>query len=373
MNWMRYTLPLLALCLICSATLISCGGGSTQLSGNIYNFAGNTIGDYSGDGSLAISSELAYPTKVVVDGSGNVFIADANNGVIRKVTASTRKISTIAGIGSTIGFTPEGGTALDIALSGLNGLAIDASGNIYFCDAGDNVVERYDATALTISVIAGTGTAGFTGDGAAATAAELSAPTGVAVDKSGNVYIADSGNNRVRKIAVSTGIISTVAGTGNAGYSGDGAAATSATLSIPYDLAFDSSYNLYVADLGNAAVRKIAVSTGIISTVAGTGTAGYTGDGSAATSATLSGPKGLSFDSSDNLYICDLSNSVVRKVSASTGVISTIAGNGTRGYSGNGGQATKAKLFNPTGVAINSAGYIYIADSGNNVVRVIYP
>ena len=216
--------------------------------------------------------------------------------------------------------------------------------------------------------MAGNGTAGYSGDGGDATSASLNFPWGVALDGSGNLYIADRVNHRVRKVSPS-GTISTVVGNGSAGYSGDGGAATSASLNSPYGLAFDGSGNLYIADRLNQVIRKVSPS-GTISTVAGNGTAGYSGDGGDATSASLNNPWGVAVDGSGNLYIADLTNNVIRKVSPS-GTISTVAGNGTTGYSGDDGPATSASVNQPWGLAVDGSGNLYIGDAVNNRIRKV--
>ena len=213
----------------------------------------------------------------------------------------------------------------------------------------------------SISTIAGTTTSGFSGDGGAATSAQLNYPAGLAIDASGNIYFADQGNQRVRKITASTGIISTIAGTGTSGFSGDGGAATSAQINNPAAVAVDASGNIYISDQYNQRIRKITASTGNISTIAGTGTYSYTGDGGAATSATFQNPAGIEIDGSGNIYIADLFNHVVRKITASTGVISTVAGSGSAGYSGDGGSATSANLNYPTDIALDDSGHLYIS------------
>ncbi len=217
----------------------------------------------------------------------------------------------------------------------------------------------------TITTVAGTGTAGFAGDGGQATSAQLYKPWGVAVDAQGSVYVADYYNHRVRKI--SGGIITTVAGTGAAGYSGDGGQATSAQLNYPADVAVDAQGNLYISDYYNHRIRK--VSGGVITTVAGTGTKGYSGDGGQATSAQLNYPEGIAVNAQGNLYVADTENNRVRKVS--NGVITTVAGTGTKGYSGDGGQATSAQLYDPTDVAVDGQGNLYIADGDNYRVRKV--
>jgi trimeric autotransporter adhesin len=219
--------------------------------------------------------------------------------------------------------------------------------------------------------VAGNGTQGYSGDGGPATSAELSAPSGVAVDTAGNIYIADLENFRVRKVTASTGKISTVAGNGTQGYSGDGGPATSAELFYSWGVAVDTAGNNYLADIVLNRIRKVTASTGIISTVAGNGTYGFSGDGGPATSAQIYDPYGVAVDIAGNFYIADVGNLRIRKVTASTGKISTVAGNGTAGYSGDGGPATSAELYQSQGVAVDTAGNIYIADTVNNRIRAV--
>ncbi len=221
-----------------------------------------------------------------------------------------------------------------------------------------------------INTVAGKSTAGYSGDNGAAVSAQLAGPYDVVVDSAGNFYIADTGNNVIRKVTASTGMISTVAGNGTAGYSGDGGAATSAEINGATNVALDSAGNLYIADTGNNRIRKVTVSTGIISTAAGNGTMGYSGDNEAAVSAKLSGPSGVVVDSAGNLYIADTGNDVIREVTASTGIIATVAGGSTvcsqpTDSIGDGCPATSARLSHPEGVALDSAGNLYIADTGN--------
>ena len=222
-----------------------------------------------------------------------------------------------------------------------------------------------------IYAVAGNGSFGYSGDGGPALLADLNAPAVSLLDSAGNLYILDSGNNVVRKVAVSTGVITTIAGSGTSGYSGDSGAATSAQLYYPAGMALDGKGNLYIADTGNNVVREVAVSTGIITTVAGSGTAGYSGDGGPATNAELDYPVFVSLDSAGNLFIADTSNDVIRKVNASSGTISTVAGNGEWGYRGDGGPAIAAELVQPRGLTFDIAGDLYIADTGNQVIREV--
>ena len=248
-------------------------------------------------------------------------------------------------------------------------MAVDSAGNVYVADQENHQVRRID-TAGVISTIAGTGEDGFSGDGGPATEAQLSVPRGVAVDSAGNVYVADVGNQRVRRIDTA-GVISTIAGTGEDGFSGDGGPATEAQLSVPHGVAVDSAGNVYVADVGNQRVRRIDTA-GVISTIAGTGEDGFSGDGGPATEAQLRGPAGVAVDSAGNVYVADVGNQRVRRIDTA-GVISTIAGTGEDGFSGDGGPASEAQLRGPAGVAVDSAGNVFIADPGNHLVRKLTP
>ena len=275
-------------------------------------------------------------------------------------------ITTVAGVG-TAGSAGDGGQATSAQLSTPDGVAVDGQGNVYIADVGNSRVRKVTPGGI-ISTVAGTGTAGFSGDGGQATSAQLKIPIAVAVDGQGNVYIADIGNQRIRKVTTD-GIISTLAGTGTAGFSGDGGQATSAQLNGPEGVAVDAQGNVYISDASNFRVRKVTAG-GIISTFAGTGTAGFSGDGGQATSAQISAPLFLAVDSAGNVYIPDLVNQRVRKVTAG-GVISTVAGTGTAGFSGDGGQAISAQLHSPVGVGVDPAGNLYIADIGNERVRKV--
>ena len=320
----------------------------------------NTVG-YSGDGGAATSATLASPAAVAYDKSGNLYIADANNHVIRSVSAAGI-ITTVAGTGVE-GFGGDGGAATSAQLDTPTGVAVDASGNLYIADSHNQRIR--EVSRGTISTIAGNGTAGYSGDGAAATTATLFLPQAVAVDAGGNVYIADTGNFVIRK--VSAGFITTVAGDGVQMYSGDGGPATSAGLDTPTGVAVDASGNLYIADSHNQRIRE--VSGGVINTIAGNGTLGYGGDSGAATSATLAKPRGVSVDASGNVYIADTENNVLRQVS--NGFINTLVGTGQQGYSGDGGAAISAVLNTPRAVAPDALGNVAFADSSNQLVREV--
>lgn len=333
-------------------------------AGIISTVAGNGTSGYAGDGAAATAAQLNNPYAVAVDAAGNLYIADGGNNRVRKVDANGT-IHTIAG-SATFGYSGDGGAATSAQLSAPRGVAVDAAGNVYIGDFANNVVRKVDA-AGTISTFAGNGSPSFSGDGGSAVAAGM-APIGVATGAAGVVYIADWGNSRIRRVDAG-GSIATIAGSGSSGFFGDNGPATKASLAQPIGVAFDAGGNLYVSDSGNNRVRKVSAA-GSITTLAGNGIDGSSGNGGPATSAALSDPQGLTWDSNGNLYIADTGNSVVRKVDAA-GTISLAAGNGTAGYSGDGGFATSAQLYVPTAVAVDAGGNLYIADSGNKRIRKV--
>ena len=331
----------------------------------ITTIVGNGTLGYSGDWGAATAAELHGPSSVAVDGSGNIYIADEHNNCIRRVNTSG-VISTFAGNGIA-GFGGDGGAATAAELFWPKGIMIDGAGNVYIADDGNSRIRKVKISGI-INTFAGNGTPGYSGDGGAATAAELHEPCGIAIDGSGNIYIAESWNHCIRKVN-SFGIINTYAGNGTNGFSGDGGPASVAELCYPYAISFDGSGNLYIADNGNNRIRKIN-SSGLISTFAGNGTSGFSGDGGAATDAELYAPAGVTVDIGGNVFIVDELNQRIRKINNS-GVISTYAGNGISGYSGDGGQATSADLNYPWGLTVDLSGNILIADWANNRVRKV--
>jgi trimeric autotransporter adhesin len=354
---------------LAAALLISLG---SQVNGqNITTVAGSGTppdnSGYLGNGGQATAAELNGPAGIAIDDTGNLYIADLYNSVIRKINTSGI-ITTVVGTGIP-GYSGDNHAATSAEIADPTGVFVDASGNIYIADYQNNRIRKVTAATGIITTLAGYGSApynaGYSGDGGTATLAELNGPYDVVADNSGDVYFSDYDNNRIREI--SGGIINTIAGTGVAGYSGDGSQAISAQLTGPEGIALDDSGNLYIADQGNNCIRKVSAATGNITTVAGNGSPGWSGDGGAAASAELQRPTGVIVDAAGNLYIADNNNYRIRLVS--NGTINTIAGSGAQGYSGDGELAVLAKLNNPNDVVVDTAGHVYVADFGNNRIR----
>ena len=395
--------------------------GRAMTAGDIYTIAGDGTAGFAGDGGPATAAELAYPEGVTVDPAGNLLIADTNNSRIRVVAAAAGTfygramtagdIYTIAGDG-TAGFAGDSGRATVAELNLPFGVTVGGAGNLVIADTDNNRIRVVAArtgthygqamTAGDIYTVAGDGTPGFSGDGGPATAAELGEPEGMAADVAGNMLIADTNNNRIRVVAESSGThygqvmkagdIYTVAGNGSYGFSGDGRPAIEARLKSPAGIAAGAAGNLLIADAGNNRIRVVAERTGTffghamkagdIYTIAGSpGGRGYGGDGGPGTAAKLDFPQAVRVDTSGNVLIADTINSRIRVVAARTGTfygqtmtagdIYTIAGNGTDGYTGDGGPATAAQVFEPTGMVVDGAGNMLIADTGNNRIRVV--
>ncbi len=322
--------------------------------GSISTVVGNGNFGTAGDGGPAASASLMGPTGLVFDSSGNLYIADGSASQIRKVTTD--------GIIHTI---------LSGTLSYPNGLAIDASGNLYIADTNNDVIRKL-APDGTLTIVAGITPGGgfFNGDGLLATVAALNGPYGVALDAAGNLYIADSSNYVIRRVG-SDGIIQSVVGRGNnPGFSGDGGAAANALLMVPGGICFDKSGVLYIADVANSRIRKVTAA-GTISTIIGGGQL-FSGDGNPATSVQLNSPFGSPVVIGGDLFVADSQNNRIRKVAAD-GTITTVAGTGTAGFSGDNGPATSAQLNLPYSLAADSAGNLYVVDANNPAIRKITP
>ncbi len=337
----------------------------SQLSaGQITTVAGGTT--FAGDGGAATSATLGFPWGIALDASGNLFIADRENYRVRRVSVGSRIITTVAGTGTFLS-SGDNGPATAASFGFVRGIAVDAAGNLFI--AVDNRIRKVTAATGRINTIAGNGAQDFYGDNDSATKAALNNPTGIAVDAFGNVFIADTFNHVIRKVAAQTGIITTVAGSGKEGFSGDGGLATAATLRFPTGVAVDAKGNLFIADTDNHRIRKVAAGTGIISTVAGNSQSGFSGDNVSASATSLFNPWGIAVDANSNLLIGDTGNHRIRRVSAATGIITTVAGNGQEGFSGDNRLATDAALAFPRGIAVDAGGNIFISDTGNNRIR----
>jgi uncharacterized repeat protein (TIGR03803 family) len=343
--------------------------GTNLPSGIITTVAGNWTYGYSGDGDPATAAALNGPRGVAVDTAGNLFIADMLNNRIRKVDANGI-ITTVAGNG-TGSYAGDGGAATNAELWEPTAVAVDTKGNLFIVDQG-TLIRKVDVNGI-ITTVAGTPlTWGYAGDGGPATAAQLNEPYGVAVDANDNIFIADTDNNRIRRLNTN-GIITTVAGNGNGGYSGDGGTATAAELNGPFGVAVDAAGNLLIGDTDNNCIRRVGTN-GIITTVVGNGTGSYAGDGGAATNAKLNQPTGIAVSATGDLFIADYGNLRIREV-GTNGIINTVAGDGATAQSGDGGMATNALVIDPTDVAVDSNFNLFVAqpDDSSVIRKVVLP
>lgn len=314
----------------------------------------------------ATAVALTLPSAIAYDAAGNLYIAESGRHVICKVDLAGN-LTAIAGTGVQ-GFSGDGGPATAALLDSPQGVAVDAHNHLYIADTHNNRVRELDLGTGVITTIAGS-SAGFSGDGGTAASAQLRLPTALAVDAGGNLYVADTGNHRVRRINVAAGTIATVAGDGRQGFSGDGGPAIAASIDSPAGLAIDAAGYLVIADTHNQRLRSVDAASGVIRTVAGTGSAGYAGDSGAAASARLALPHGLSIDAAGNIYIADTANQRIRRIDATTGAITTVAGSGTQGFSGDDGAATAASLDSPRATAVTPGGLLAVTDTANRRVR----
>jgi trimeric autotransporter adhesin len=333
---------------------------------DITTIIGSGIAGFSGDGGNCATAQLNQALVARFDSYGNMYIADQFNNAIRKIDGHGI-ITTVAGIGGIRGYTGDGGPATAAEINQVGDIAFDRFGNYYIASFG--AIRKVNSSGI-ISTIAGTGTMINSGDDGPATSIPIFDPLGLVFDTTGNIYYSDMGTFRIRKINTE-GVLTTIAGTGVYGYSGDNGPATAAEIGDVGYLAIDNANNLYIPDYQHN-VRKLNLSSGIINTIMGNGTPGYTGDGGPATAATFRVPYAIQFDTNWNMYISDAANYVIRKVEASSGTISTIAGDGSIGYSGDGGPATDAKFGDYVNCsAIDKYGNLYIADAGNNRIRMV--
>ena len=342
------------------------GGDRGQTdSGVIRTMAGTNQRGFSGDGGSAVSAAFHGPRGAAVGPDGTVFIADTFNHRVRRVDPGGA-VTTLVGTGQAA-YSGDGGPAVSATLHWPHGLAVDPTGaGLYIADSANHRVRRVDLASGIITTVAGSDAAGAAGDGGPATAARLQDPKAVYASPSGGLYIADSGNDRIRRVDP-TGTITTFGGTGVPGFSGDGAPATAAQFDGPRSVAGDGAGNLYVADDNNHRIRRID-GAGVVTTLAGTGVAGFSGDGGPAVSAELDHPRGVAVDGRGNVFIADSMSARVRMIDPG-GVIATVAGCGRQGFGGDGGPATVARLFEPRGVAVDDAGRLFVADTYNDRIR----
>ncbi len=351
------------------ALVLSLAGTALLHGQTISTTAGNGTQGSSGDNGSPTSANLNLPTGVTGDTSGTIYIADTGNNRIRRINSSRDSITTYAGTG-TAGFSGDGTAATTAKLDAPAGVFVDSVGTVYIADTGNQRI-RQISTAGVITTIAGTGTAGFSGDGAAATTAKLNGPTAVYA-RGGNIYIADTGNNRIRRIN-SSGNIATIAGKDTtSGLFIDDTTAVAATLNAPSGVFVDTAGNVYIADTNHHRIRKIAASDSTISTIAGTGSPGFTGDGDLPTNARLSFPSAVAVDSLGTLYIADRFNHRIRRINPA-GNITTIAGIDSFGFGGDGAAGNIAKLASPGGLFLARADTLYIADASNHRIRRLAP
>ena len=335
-------------------------------------------------GNGAASAFLSSPTSVAVDQRGDVYVADWS-GFIRKIWVQDGGTTIIAGTGI-LGYGGDGGQATNAMFGKGISIALDAAGNIYFADADNNRIRRVDISTRIITTVAGTGATLDSGDGGLAVRAGVSRPTGIAVDASDNLYFS-SGWSRVRKLIADSGIIETVAGKFGTGFNGDNGPAVNAQFWDPIPSLVNRNGDIYIADYENSRIRVVTASTGIVTTLVGSGACaagvppfnvtvcqgGFGGDGGPAKNATLNYAAAVAADAEGNLYIADTINHRIRRVDASTGLISTIAGNGVNGFSGDGGPAIDAEISFPAGIVVDGSGRVYFADESNNRIRVLIP
>jgi sugar lactone lactonase YvrE len=315
----------------------------------------------------ATTVPLLLPSAIVFDPAGNLYIAETANHIIRKLD-TTGNITTIAGTGAQ-GFSTMSGPASAAQLDSPQGLALDKANNLYIADTHNHVIRKLSLTTGTLTTIAGTGAPGFSGDNGPAIGAQLDLPSALALDAANNLYLADTRNHRIRRIDSTTGILTTIAGNGTQGFSGDSGPAIAAAIDSPTGLALDAANNLYLADTHNHRIRRIAAATGLITTIVGTGSLGFSGDNAQATTAAVALPHGLTTDAAGNLYLADTGNHRIRRIDTTTGLITTIAGNGTQGFSGDNGPATAAALDTPRGTTLSPGALLTLADTGNQRIR----
>ena len=337
-------------------------------SGVITTIAGTGERGYSGDGGLATVARMSEPFMCAFDAAGNLYIAEAMNHCIRRVYRDTGTIVTIAGTGEQ-GYSGDGGPATQATFNQPYSLQVDTNGDIYVVDRLNFVIRKIEAVTGIIRTVVGTGEPGYSGDGGRATIAQLREPNDCFLDGRGGLLIADVQDQRVRRLNLSSGVIATFAGNGAKERTGDGRSALEASILGARAVCMDGAGNTYIAEREGNGVRMVDTN-GVMHTLAGTGEFGYDGDGGPALEATWGGPKAIRCDHGGNLLVVDTENHAIRRVDAETGIVTTVAG-GRLGGGGDGNRATTAAMDRPHGVEVDAAGNIFIADSNNHRVRVV--
>ena len=344
---------------------------SLLVAGEVDTIAGNGRPEYTGDDGPAIEAGVNEPFGLVIGPDGALYVCETKNHVIRRIDLDTGIATTVVGTGAK-GYTGDGGPAIEAQVDEPYEIRFDQRGNLYFVDMTVAVVRRVDAQTGIISTVAGTGEVGFSGDGGPAVQAQMNRPHSIALDSSGNLYICDIGNHRVRRVDLDTGIIETFAGTGERQPTPDGAPIVETPLNGPRALDFDGHHSLYLALREGNSVYRLDLITNTLHHLAGTGKKGYRGDDGPAREAELSGPKGVALGPGGDLYLADTESHTIRVIRVADGTIETVVGNGERG-DGPDGEPKTCRLDRPHGVYVSPDGTVYIGDSNNHCVRRFRP
>lgn len=351
--------------------LLVLGFANLLHAAEVITIAGNGTHPLSGDGGLATKAGIGGPFGVVIGPDGALYVCEIENHAVRRVDLKTGIITTVAGSGKE-GYSGDGGKATAATCREPYEVRFDSAGNMYFVEMKNNIVRKVDHATGIISTIAGTGKAGFGGDIGSATKAQLNMPHSITLDRDGNVYIADIGNHRVRVVEAKSGQIRTLIGTGKKEPTADGASFTNTPVNGPRTLDFDGQHALYLALREGNAVYRLDLNEQTVHHLAGTGKPGYSGDGGPAKQALLSGPKGIALGKNGDIYLADTESHTIRVIRAATGIIETLVGDGKEG-DGPDGDPRKCRLSRPHGVFVDAEGVVYIGDSSNNKVRVLRP
>lgn len=341
------------------------------LAGTALTVAGTGVSGAAGDGGPALEAQVGNPYGLTLGPDGALYVCEIDTDRVRRIDLAGGGIETVAGTGE-VGYAGDGGPALEAKLNDPYEIRFDGDGNMYFVEMKNAVVRRVDAGTGTISTVAGTGERGFSGDGGPAVRAAFDRPHSIALDGKGSLYIADIGNHRIRRLDLASGTVTTFAGTGERAPTPDGAPLAGTPLNGPRALAFGPDGDMYIALREGNAVYRLDMRRKRLHHVAGTGAKGYSGDGAAARQATLAGPKGIEVGPDSGIYLADTENHAIRRIDLASGLIATVAGDGSR-RDGPDGDALQCGLARPHGIYVDSAGVLYIGDSENHRVRLVRP